>query len=131
MKTGDRKSQMAENKTTLTEELQAKILAIQLRKLEQEEAIEADKLNQEIAVRKAASAEIKKKREAELYMQSMCTHRKENGNPRIVGVRDSNPANGILFQCLNCLKEFTSHDLPPDLAPPANTVGGVLIGFAG
>jgi hypothetical protein len=113
------------------EDVQRQIAILQLKKLQEAEAIEADKLNQEIAVRKAASAEIKKKREAELYMQSMCTHRKENGNPRIVGVRDSNPANGILFQCLNCLKEFTSHDLPPDLAPPANTVGGVLIGFAG
>lgn len=113
------------------EQIQQKIAEMDLKERLKKEAIELDLIEQEKAVKLAGSAALRKKRQEEEYFQSKCTHRKENGRTRVVGIFGSDRSKGALYICQNCQKEFDGTTLSPDLAPPGNQVGGVLQGFVG
>lgn len=111
------------------EDIQRQIALIQLRKLEKEEALEADKINQANSVRQATAGALKQRMARDKRDQDMCTHRKDNGTTRIAGVRASSGM-GVLLACQRCAKEFTADTCPPDLAPKAEHVGGPILGYA-
>jgi hypothetical protein len=124
------KSMAEPNKTQPSvEDIQRQIALIQLRKLEKEEAVEADRIAQANSVRHATAGALKQRMARDAKAQEMCTHRKENGTTRIVGVRASSGM-GVLLACQNCAKEFDAQTCPPDLAPKAEHVGGPIMGYA-
>jgi hypothetical protein len=111
------------------EDIQRQIALIQLRKLEKEEAVEADLRAQANAVRTATASALKQKMAREKQEQNLCTHRKENGQTRIGGVRAST-GHGVLLSCQRCGKEYTEKDCPSDLAPKAEHIGGPILGLS-
>jgi hypothetical protein len=129
MKRGENSKMAVENKQLTTDEIERKIRAIQLRKLEKEEALEEDLKQQAIAVRMAASSSLRQKMEMERRIQANCDHRKENGHSRLVACRSSTGRE--LFGCQNCGKEFVTEDCPPHLRPKAEHIGGPIMGYAG
>lgn len=99
---------------------QGKITAGQLRELLEAKkalqlALDAEKAERE---RKAAQLQalenIKREEAMQTLKQQMCSHKKPNGTPSIMGQRDSK-GTAILI-CLNCQKLYSFETLPPDLA---------------
>lgn len=99
---------------------QGKITAGQLRELLEakkalQSALESEKAEREKrAAQLQALENIKREEAVQLIRQQMCSHKKPNGMPSIMGQRESH---GIaVLICLNCQKLFSFDTLPPDLA---------------
>lgn len=102
--------------------VQERLAELELRKLEKEFAAEEEKRVNDLAVRKANALAIQNKREQDLRKQTLCSHRKDNGQTAYGGQRASD--NITYYVCQNCGKEETSLTIPPQLRPDPSLIGG-------
>jgi hypothetical protein len=65
---------------------------------------------------------IEKQIQATYAAQAECLHRKENGQPAIVGLRDS--VNSTHYLCLRCEKAWVDNELPHHLRTGLREIGG-------
>lgn len=102
--------------------IQQQLQRLLLKRLQQED--EEDTAKRESARRlqlegaKAMVARAKAEEEAQNY----CSHRKENGQSAVVGQRDHQHHTHYL--CLHCNKHWIDRELPDDLMPKGEHIGG-------
>ncbi len=104
------------------QEVQLELAKLELEKLQEER--DAIKTKRSIKKRQQESIakEAQKKREDEVRNQEACTHRKPNGTSALVGMYNHN--NVLMGFCQNCGKEWINNNMPPDLLPDYNAIGG-------
>lgn len=101
----------------------AELLAeIQLRKLQKEEAAEAETIAQAKAAKESGLRDVRIGIEKKATDQAACHHQKPNGAPSIAGQRLHSRKNQ--FICLFCQKEWIDGALPAHLRIDSNLIGG-------
>lgn len=101
----------------------AELLAeIQLRKLQKEEAAEAEAVSQQKAAKEAGLRAVREGEQKKKLDQDACHHQKPNGAPSIAGQRLHSHKNQ--FICLFCQKEWIDGALPAHLRIDSNLIGG-------
>lgn len=105
------------------QEVQLELAKLELEKLQEEREAVKTKRNIKKKQQESIAKEAKKKRDEELANQAACSHRKQNGTSALVGM--FNHGNVLMGVCQNCGKEWINNDMPQDLIPDYNAIGGV------
>ncbi len=105
------------------QEVQNKLAALQLEKLQEEQ--DAVRTKKQITRKRQESIakEAQKRSDEELANQRACSHLKQNGTSATVGM--FNHSGVLMGVCQNCGKEWINNDMPQHLIPEYNAIGGV------
>ena len=103
-------------------EVQLQLAKLELEKLQEDRDAVKTKRNIKRRQQESIAKEAKKKRDEELRNQAACSHRKQNGTSALVGMY--NHQNVLMGVCQICGKEWINNDMPQDLLPEYNAIGG-------
>jgi hypothetical protein len=95
-----------------------------LKRIGKEEQEDEAKRQQELAMRKQGAMDMAAAAELTRYNQENCAHKKQNGSTLVVGIRDSR--NNYNWACQRCAKSWINYEVPPELRPDLETVGGPI-----
>jgi len=104
------------------EDVQHELAKLELEKLQEEREAVRTKKAVKRKQQESIAKEAKKKRDEEIRNQAACSHRKQNGTSALVGMY--NHQNVLMGVCQNCGKEWINNDMPQDLLPEYNAIGG-------
>ncbi|CAB4142853.1 hypothetical protein UFOVP434_44 [uncultured Caudovirales phage] len=116
-------SMMGEVNNLTPNDVQSQLQALMLEKMQAEFNDEKQKKAIRKRQQESVAKEAQRRRDIELANQAACSHKKPNGSTAVVGM--FNHANVLMGCCQNCGKEWKNNDIPQDLLPDANAIGGI------
>ena len=103
-------------------EVQTELAKLELEKLQEErDAIKSKRVIKR-KQQESIAKESQKSRDIEINNQKGCSHRKQNGTTALVAMYNHNHV--LMGVCQNCGKEWIANDMPQDLIPEYNAIGG-------